>query len=213
MEKWTSERASANLMCLDEWSVKRVLRLNEPPHEYWDKQEFLAQRRPTNWIHLSPLAVRETRYSSLRPHALHRSASPRPCSSPPPTYDTNTTPSHNARDYHDNHNNGSAWDKRVCGTPGQLKYLRDCWMEKTNKFECFCSGSSCIKIRAILVCQPIFFLRQSLKTVHLEESDECFITNPEKNEIHSRLGVGLCFNIGTEFVLYPENLWSAHIIY
>lgn len=127
--KWMSERVPV-LMCLDEWSVKRVIRLIELPHEYWDKQEFLAQRRPTNWIHLSPFAVRETRHSSFRPLALHPSASPQPCSSPPPTYDTNTTLSHNGRNYHDNCYNGSAWDKRVCGTPGQLKYLRDCWVEK-----------------------------------------------------------------------------------
>lgn len=113
--------------------AKRVLRLNEPAHEYWDKQEFLAQRRLTNWIHLSPFAVRETRHSSRRPLALHPPASPQPCCSVPPTYDTNTTPSHNGRDYHDNCNNGSAQDNRVCGTQGQLKYLWDCSVKKNNK--------------------------------------------------------------------------------
>lgn len=133
-----SEWVSARLNVLG-WVIvlKRVIRVNEPPHEYWDKQEFLAQRRPTNWIHLSPFAVRETRHSSLRPLALHPSASPQPCSSLPPTYDTNTALSHNARDYHDNCNNGSAWDKRVCGTPGQLKCLRDCWVEKNKQLWVF----------------------------------------------------------------------------
>lgn len=174
-------------MRLDEWRVKRVIRPNEPPHEYWDKQEFLAQRRPTNWIHLSPFAVRETRHSSLRPLALHPSASPQPCSSPPPTYDTNTTTSHNGRDYHDKRNNGSAWDKRVCGTPGQLKYLRDCRVEKNKQLWVFLFWELLHKDVCYFcpekVCQRCFFFlfsRQSLKTLHLEESDVCLVTNPVK---------------------------------
>lgn len=141
LTKWGSYRVKNVSVIRNEWVnapdrvivLERFIRLNEPAHEYWDKQEFLAQKRLTNWIHLSPFAVRETRHSSLRPLALHPSASLQPCSSMPPTYDTNTTPSHNGRDYHDNCNNGSAWDNRVCGTPGQLKYLRDCWVEKNKQ--------------------------------------------------------------------------------
>lgn len=143
--KWmTGEWVSAWLN-VPGWTIvfKRVITLNEPPYEYWGKQEFLAQRRPTNWIHLSPFAVREMRYSSLRPLALYLSASQQSCSSLPPTSDTNTTLSHNGTDYHDNCNNGSAWDKRVCGTPGQLKYLRDCRVEKRkNNLRVFVLGAA-----------------------------------------------------------------------
>lgn len=34
------------------WVVapKRIMRPEEAPHEYWNKQEFLAQRRASNWI-------------------------------------------------------------------------------------------------------------------------------------------------------------------
>lgn len=87
--------------------------------------------------------------------------------------------------YHDNRNNGGARDKRACGTPGQLKYLRDCWMKKNkkqlwvflfwellHKDVCyFCSEK---------FCQRCVFLMPSLKTLHLEESDVCFVTNSEK---------------------------------
>ncbi len=171
-------------MCLDDWSVKRVIRLNELPHEYWDKQEFLAQRRPTNWIHLSPFAVRETRHSSLWSLALHPSASPQPWSSLPPTYDTNTTLSHNGRNYHDNCNNGSAWDMRVCGTPGQLKYLRDCWVEKTQTtLSVFVLGAPAYICKLFLTRESLpawCFVRKFLKTLHLGEGDVCFVTNERK---------------------------------
>lgn len=86
------------------------------------------------WVHL--LSGRRGTHPS-DPSFFNPSASPQPCSSLPPTYDTNTALSHNGRDYHDNRNNGSAWDKRVCGTPGQLKYLRDCWVEKNKQLWVF----------------------------------------------------------------------------
>lgn len=128
MSEWACELMRAGWVA----ALKRVLSLNEPPREYRDKQKFLAQRHHTNWIHLSPFAVGETRHSSLRPVALHPSTSPQP-----PTSDTNTASSHNARESHDNHNNSSAWDKTVCGTPGQLKYLRDSWLEKNKQLWVF----------------------------------------------------------------------------
>lgn len=182
IHEWENERVSGQVN-EPEWVMvlKRDRRLNEPPHEYWDKQEFLAQRRHTNWIHLSPFAVRETRHSSLRPLALHRSASPQPCSSPPPTYDTNTAPSHNGRDYHDNRNNGSAWDNRVCGTPGQLKYLRDYWVEKKNKQLWVFFFWELLHKDVCYFCPEkslpvLLFLRRSLKTLHLKENSVCLVT-------------------------------------
>lgn len=60
--------------------------------------------------------------------------------------------------YHDNCDNGRARDNRVCGAPGQLKYLWDCWVEKTNNSECLCSGSSCITMCAIFVQRKVWQL-------------------------------------------------------
>lgn len=175
MDPWVSEEVSA-WVNVPGWVtvLKRVIRLNEPLHEYWHKQEILAQRSPLIgfiWVHL--LSGRRGTHPS-EPSLFIHLPSPQPCSSPPPTYDTNTALSHNGRDYHDNRNNGSAWDNRVCGTPGQLKYLRDCWVGKNKQLGVFLFWEllhldvSYFLPRESLEC---CFIRQSLKTLHLEESD------------------------------------------
>lgn len=51
--------------------------------------------------------------------------------------------------------------------------------KKTNNFECFSSGSFCIKMWAIFAQRnsaSAVFLRRSLKTLHLEESGGCLVT-------------------------------------
>lgn len=173
MSEWMSEWACELMRAGWVAALKRVLSLNGPPHEYRDKQKFLAQRHHTNWIHLSPFAVGETRHSSLRPVALHPSTSPQP-----PTSDTNTASSHNARESHDNHNNSSAWDKTVCGTPGQLKYLRDSWLEKNKQLWVFLFWE--LLNKDVCYFCPVFVFKASLKTLHLEESDVCLVTDTKK---------------------------------
>ncbi|CAB1454002.1 unnamed protein product, partial [Pleuronectes platessa] len=71
-----------------------------------------------------PAAARAQRFYHKYEHRpmISPSASPLPRSSPPPTYDTNTT----AEMIMTTANNGSTQDNTVCGTPGQLKYLQDC---------------------------------------------------------------------------------------
>lgn len=122
----------------------------------------LAQWRPTNWIHLSLFAVREMKHSSLWPLALYTSSSPQPCSSLPPTYGTNTTLSHNGRDYHDKCNNGDAWDDTVCGTGRAEVSSRLLGVNKTYKHEWFLQGAPALKMDTTSAC--CCFLRPSLKT-------------------------------------------------
>lgn len=119
--------------------------------------------------------------------------------SPPPTYDTNTTPSHNGGDYHDNRNNGSAWDKRVCGTPGQLKYLRDCWVEKNKQLWVFLFWELLHKDVCYFcsqkVCQCCFLKAISENTTSWRKW--CVLSHKSSEKIHvcsSRLRVVLYLN-------------------
>lgn len=65
------KRSTKQTCCMRCWLNERCTRrargLTEPPRGALR----LAQRPPTNWIHLSPFAVRETGHSWPRPLALH----------------------------------------------------------------------------------------------------------------------------------------------
>lgn len=144
MGEWMSEGASELMRAGWVAALKRVLSLNEPPHEYWDKQKFLAQRHHTNWIHLSPFAVGRRGIHPFDPllfiHPPLHSHPPAIPTQPrlimPEILMTTTTIAALETKQCVGHRDSLS----TCETPG--------W-RKTNSFECFCSGSSWIKMCAI----------------------------------------------------------------
>lgn len=88
--------------------------------------------------------------------------------------------------YHDNRNNGGARDKRVC--VGHRDSLSTCetaeWKKKQTQLWVFLFWELLHKDVCYFCsekfCQRSVFWMPSLKTLHLEESDVCLVTNPEK---------------------------------